>query len=243
MPIILEANNVSKRFGGLQANKDISIKVDEKSIYGLIGPNGAGKTTFLNCVLGTHVPEEGKIFFQGKEITGFKPYKIAQLGISRTFQIVKSMPRFTAMENVMIGGIFSNGQTRETAKKRAEEYLAFLDFPVSYDTLAMNLNTVQLKKLEIARALTANCKMLVLDEVAAGLTPSELNDITVLIHKVRDDLGVTIIIVEHLMKLIMDVCDKIAVLDFGKLIADGSTDDIINDKEVIKAYLGEEYIL
>lgn len=243
MPAIIDVKGVCKSFGGLKANKDITISVEEGSIYGLIGPNGAGKTTFLNCILGTLCPEEGKIFYNGTDITGYKPYRIAQLGISRTFQIVKSLPEFTAVENVMVGGIFANHQPRETARANALKNLEFVGFTQSTDTLAKNLNTVQLKKLELARALTSNCKVLILDEVAAGLTPSELNEITILIKKIRDSLGVTIIIVEHLMKLIMDVCDKIAVLYFGELLAEGIPNEIVADEKVIKAYLGDNYML
>jgi branched-chain amino acid transport system ATP-binding protein len=208
----------------------------------LIGPNGAGKTTFLNCILGVHAPEEGSVWFEGNNITGFKPFKVAQLGISRTFQIVKSMPQFTAVENVMIGGIFANRQHNYEARRNALGFLNYVNFPMPPETLAANLNTIQLKKLEMARALTAKCKVLVLDEVAAGLTPSELNDITKLILRIRDELGVTIIIVEHLMKLIMSVCDRIAVLYFGELLAEGEPREIVQNKEVVSAYLGEEYI-
>ncbi|GHS93568.1 ABC transporter ATP-binding protein [Synergistales bacterium] len=242
MTTIVETKNVSKRFGGLQANRDISVKVEEHCIYGLIGPNGAGKTTFLNCILGVHTPEEGSVWFEGNDITGFKPFKVAQLGIGRTFQIVKSMPQFTAAENVMIGGIFANRQNDHEARRNALDFLSYVNFPMPPETLAANLNTIQLKKLEMARALTAKCKVLVLDEVAAGLTPSELNDITKLILKIRDELGVTIIIVEHLMKLIMSVCDRIAVLYFGELLAEGEPKEIMRNKEVVSAYLGEEYI-
>ncbi len=243
MPNILELNSVSKSFGGLQANKNVTISVDEGSIYGLIGPNGAGKTTLLNCILGTHNPEQGSILYNGKSIKGLKPHKIAQLGICRTFQIVKSLPDFTAIENVMIGGIFANHQSREEAHGRALKNLEFVGFSQDPMTLARNLNTVQLKQLELARSLTANCKVLILDEVAAGLTPSELNDITTLIKKIRHSLNVTIIIVEHLMKLIMEVCDKIAVLYFGELLVEGIPKDIVANEKVIKAYLGDNYML
>ncbi len=243
MPNILELNSVSKSFGGLQANKNVTISVEEGSIYGLIGPNGAGKTTLLNCILGTHNPEQGTILYNGKNIKGLKPHKIAQLGICRTFQIVKSLPDFTAAQNVMVGGIFAGHQSSEEAQRRALENLEFVGFMQDPMTLARNLNTVQLKQIELARALTANCKVLILDEVAAGLTPSELNDITTLIKKVRKSLNVTIIIVEHLMKLIMEVCDKIAVLYFGELLAEGIPKDIVSNEKVIKAYLGDNYML
>ncbi|MEL7563437.1 MAG: ABC transporter ATP-binding protein [Dehalobacterium sp.] len=240
--MILETECVCKRFGGLQAVKDVSLQVEKGQIFGLIGPNGAGKTTFLNSIAGTYAPENGKVIFNGKDITGFKADKICHAGMARTYQIVRSFPQMTVLENVMVGGIFGGKLSSEAAVKKAAELLDFVEFPVGYDILAQNLNTIQLKRLEMARALATNCNLLLLDEVAAGLTPSELNDITVLIRKIRN-MGITIIIVEHLMKLIMDVCDRIAVLYFGEKLADGSPKEITENEKVIKAYLGENYML
>jgi len=240
--MILETECVCKRFGGLQAVKDVSLQVEKGQIFGLIGPNGAGKTTFLNSIAGTYAPENGKVIFNGKDITGFKADKICHAGMARTYQIVRSFPQMTVLENVMVGGIFGGKLSSEAAAKKAAELLDFVEFPVGHDILAQNLNTIQLKRLEMARALATNCNLLLLDEVAAGLTPSELNDITVLIRKIRN-MGITIIIVEHLMKLIMDVCDRIAVLYFGEKLADGSPKEITENEKVIKAYLGENYML
>lgn len=240
--MILETNCVCKRFGGLQAVKDVSLQVEKGQIFGLIGPNGAGKTTFLNSIAGTYAPESGKVIFDGTDITGFRADKICHAGIARTYQIVRSFPQMTVLENVMVGGIFGGGLKREEAEKKAVELLKFVDFPVAHDVLAQNLNTIQLKRLEMARALATDCKMILLDEVAAGLTPGELTDITMLIRKIRDR-GITIIIVEHLMKLIMDVCDRIAVLYFGEKLAEGTPKEIAENEKVIKAYLGENYML
>jgi len=242
MPI-LETRGVGKRFGGLKAVNDVSLNVEEGQIYGLIGPNGAGKTTLLNCLCGAYRPEEGQVLFHGEDITGKKPHIITNKGMSRTYQIVRSFPQMTALENVLVGGIFGANLSRLDARKKALEFMELVEFPADPDTLAMNLNTMQLKKLEIARALTSDCKLLLLDEVAAGLTPAELVDITALMRKMRDEMGITIIIVEHLMKLILDVCDHIAVLCFGELIAVGEPEKVMSDPQVQTAYLGENYML
>ncbi|ATW27870.1 ABC transporter ATP-binding protein [Candidatus Formimonas warabiya] len=240
--MILETEKVCKRFGGLQAVKEVSLQVEKGQIFGLIGPNGAGKTTFLNSIAGTYAPESGKVIFTGKDVTGYRADKICHAGMARTYQIVRSFPQMTVRENVMVGGIFGGKQSREKAARRAEELLDFVEFPLSHDLLAQNLNTIQLKRMEMARALATNCHLLLLDEVAAGLTPGELNDITALIRRIRD-MGITIIIVEHLMKLIMDVCDRISVLYFGEKLAEGTPEEITENEKVIKAYLGENYLL
>lgn len=240
---LLETQGATKRFGGLVAVNNVSLQVESGQIYGLIGPNGAGKTTFLNTISGTYVPEAGKIFFDGKDVTRTKPYAMCHQGMARTYQIVRSFPKMTVLENVLVGGVFGGKYSREQATHTAHTMLKFVDFPASCETLAEDLNTIQLKKLEMARALSTNCKLLLLDEVAAGLTPSELNDITLLIRKMRDEMGITIIIVEHLMKLIMDVCDRISVLYFGEKLAEGTPKEIAEDENVIKAYLGENYML
>ncbi len=240
--MILEAKSVSKRFGGLKAVNNISLQVNEGEIYGLIGPNGAGKTTFLNCVAGDYRPESGsKIIFQGKDITGSRPDLICQAGIARTYQIVRCFPKMTVLENVLVGAVFGNTSKLKNPIEKAKELLEYVEFPADHDVLAENLNTVQLKQLELARALSTDCSLLLLDEVAAGLTPSELNNITVLIRKIRDS-GVTIIIVEHLMRLIMSICDRIFVMNFGEKLNEGTPKDIMQCEKVASAYLGDNYI-
>lgn len=239
--IILEAKSVSKRFGGLKAVNNVSLDVREGEIYGLIGPNGAGKTTFLNCVAGDYRPESGNILFRGKNIAGLRPDTICREGIARTYQIVRFFPKMTVLENVMVGTIFGNKKTVKNPGREAGKFLDFVEFPVDHNVLAENLNTIQLKKLELARALSTNCDLLLLDEVAAGLTPGELNNIIALIRKIRDT-GITIIIVEHLMRLILKICDRIFVLNFGEKLTEGTPKDIASCDMVTKAYLGENYM-
>ncbi|UQZ90998.1 ABC transporter ATP-binding protein [Deltaproteobacteria bacterium Smac51] len=239
---ILETFNLSKHFGGLKAVDDVSIYVEEGDIFGLIGPNGAGKTTLQNTIAGTFPPTSGKVLFEGKDITGFKAHQVCHAGINRTFQIVRSFPRMTAMQNVVVGGIFGAGLTETQAIAKAKELLKFVEFPADPDTPANTLNTMQLKRVEMAKALASNCRLLFLDEVAAGLTPGELNDIIVLIRRIRDS-GVTILIVEHLMKLIMEVCNRLAVLCFGELIAMDVPSVVTSDEKVCKAYLGDSLVL
>lgn len=239
--MILEAKSVSKHFGGLKAVNEVSLKVNEGEIYGLIGPNGAGKTTFLNCVAGDYKPDGGKIYFMGKDITGLRADQICQEGIARTYQIVRFFPKMTVLENVMVGAIFGNRKGVKDPVQVAKKYLDYVEFPVAHDVLAENLNTMQLKLLELARALATDCRLLLLDELAAGLTPGELNNMTGLIRRIRDD-GRTIIIVEHLMRLIMNICDRIFVLNFGEKLNEGTPQEIMQCEKVAKAYLGENYM-
>lgn len=239
---ILETDKLCKHFGGLKAVNNVSIYVEEGDIFGLIGPNGAGKTTLQNVIAGTFPPTSGKVFFEGRNVTGFKPHQICHAGINRTYQIVRSFPRMTALENVMVSGVFGAGLSENKARDEALELLNFVEFPADPNTLANTLNTMQLKRIEMAKALAANCRLLFLDEVAAGLTPGELNDIIALMHRIRSR-GVTILIVEHLMKLIMEVCNRIAVLCFGELLAMDVPSAVTSNEEVRRAYLGDSLTL
>lgn len=238
--MLLKTEGVEKRFGGLVAVKDVSITVNKGEIFGLIGPNGAGKTTFLNCISGFYKPEKGKITFKEQEITGLSPTQLCHKGIARTFQIVRSFPKLSALDNVKVAVVYG-GKQHKSPEKHAKELMDFVGFTAAKDVIAENLNTMQLKRLELARALATNSELLLLDEVAAGLTPSELPDFIDLIKRIRDS-GVTIICIEHVMKFIMGVCDRIAVLNFGAKIAEGTVEEIINNPEVMKAYLGEENV-
>ena len=239
---ILVTEALSKHFGGLKAVNDVSIHVEEGDIFGLIGPNGAGKTTLQNVVAGTYPPTSGRVKYRGKDITGLKPHQICHAGITRTYQIVRSFPRLSALENVVVGAVFGAKLTDREARRKAFELLEFVEFPVDPNTAANALNTMQLKRVEMAKALATGCRLLFLDDVAAGLTPGELNDIIVLIRRISDN-GVTILIVEHLMKLIMDVCNRIAVLCFGELLAMDTPDVVTSDERVLKAYLGDSLLI
>jgi branched-chain amino acid transport system ATP-binding protein len=236
---LLVTKNVVKRFGGLTAVKEVSIEVKKGEIFGIIGPNGAGKTTFLNCVSGIYTPEEGEIIYKGENIKGLPSHVLCKKGIARTFQIVRSFHKMTALDNVKVAVIFGSDKVRDP-DERAKELLDYVNFPLPVDTLASNLNTVQLKYLELARALATDGELLLLDEVAAGLTPGELGDFIDLIRKIRDS-GVTVISIEHVMKFIMTICDRIAVIHYGEKIAEGTPEEIVNNKLVIEAYLGKEH--
>ena len=240
--MILETIGVVKNFGGLTAVDHVSLTVSEGEIFGLIGPNGAGKTTLLNVIAGVYKPNAGVVRFEGEEITGLSADKICRKGISRTFQISRPFPRMSALENVMVAVIFGNDRVVKDPAARAEEMLRIVEFSMPKEILAMNLNTAQLKRLDLARALASNPKLLLLDELAAGLTTGELAEVMALVQKIRD-MGITIVLVEHVMRVIMGVCDRIAVLHYGEKIAEGTPEEIAADNKVAEAYLGEKYIL
>jgi branched-chain amino acid transport system ATP-binding protein len=240
---LLELNGVTKRFGGLTAVNNVTFNVEAGSIFGLIGPNGAGKSTLLNCLAGLTTPNEGTIHFDGLNTTGFPADKMCHLGIGRTFQIPRPFPRMTAIENVTVSASFGGADLgRQSVNDRALEMLEYVAFPRPPQTPAGTLNAVQLKRLDLARALASKPKIVFLDEFAAGLTPSELHDIAKLLRQIRDD-GTTILMVEHVMRLIMDLCDTLSVLQFGELIAHGDAATVAQDERVREAYLGHNYML
>jgi branched-chain amino acid transport system ATP-binding protein len=243
MPAILEAKDITKRFGGLVAVNQVSLSVQEGEIVGLIGPNGAGKTTFLNCIAGTYKPNEGMVSFMGKKMTGYRADVLCRAGMSRTFQISQPFPKLTALENAMVSTIFGNQRSNLFEPEIwARQMLDYVEFPMPPETLAQNLNTVELKRLDLARALASQPKLLLLDELAAGLATGELDELMEVIRKIRDS-GVTILMVEHIMKVIMGLCDRITVIQYGSTIASGTPEQVSSDPKVTEAYLGEDYML
>lgn len=238
--LILDTKKVTKQFGGLTAVNQISMQVEEGQIYGLIGPNGAGKSTFINSIVGRFPPTKGTVYFNGEDTTGLPAEKMCHKGMARTFQIPRPFPQLTVLENVKVGAIFGAVEkTSVSANERAKEMLEFVDFTLPINTPADRLNAVQLKRIDLARALACKPKLLLLDELASGLTPGELDSIMSLILKIRDQ-GISIIAVEHIMRVIKGICDDVMVIEYGTTIATGTPDEVLNNPDVIKAYLGEE---
>jgi branched-chain amino acid transport system ATP-binding protein len=236
---ILELKKVRKSFGGIMAVESFSLDVEEGEIVGLIGPNGAGKSTLFNCVAGVFPPTAGEILFRGEKINNQKPWDLCRKGLARTFQIVKPFASRTVLYNVMVGA-FTTTDKRAEAELRSMEVLRHLHMEDCKDMRAGNLTIADRKRLEIAKALATRPRLLLLDEVMAGLRPTEVDEMVAIIKRLRD-AGMTIFVIEHIMRAIMALSDRIAVLHFGTKIAEGSPQEVAHDERVIKAYLGEEY--
>jgi len=260
MAAILDVDNLSMVFGGLRAVDSLSMKIDEGEIVALIGPNGAGKTTFFNCITGVYTPTEGDVYIQApnaksrKSIKGLKPNKITEKGLARTFQNIRLFSNMSVLENVMIGhhhrlnsevfgAVFRDKKTVEEEQKVVHdsyEILKKIGLEAHVNDLAKNLPYGAQRRLEIARAMGTDPFLLLLDEPAAGMNPQETKDLVDLILRIRDEENISILLIEHDMSLVMNLSERIYVVDYGKLIASGKPEEIKNNKEVIKAYLGED---
>ena len=243
METLLEGKNVTVFFGGLAAVKDVDFDVRQGEILGLIGPNGAGKTTLLNLISGVYPLTKGEIAFKGEKINGLATHAIAGKGISRTFQVVKPFPGMTVHENVAVGAMYGRSDHRALVKEamqRALEIMEFVDLAKVKDKRVDEVTLANRKRIELGRGLAMRPHLLLLDEVMAGLNPTEVDSIMELIRKIRDS-GVTILVIEHVMKAIMGLCDRVLVLHHGQRIALQTPREIVNNEQVIKAYLGERY--
>ncbi|MGQ9788789.1 MAG: ABC transporter ATP-binding protein [Candidatus Hadarchaeaceae archaeon] len=236
---LLETSELSKTFGGITALNKVNFEIKKGEIVGLIGPNGAGKTTFINVVSGFLKPDRGKILFKGKNITGWAPHKICRLGVARTFQIVKPFSNFTVEESVLIGTLNKHFdfETKDFIKNTLE-YFGLYELR---SKLCKELNITQLKKLELARAMATVPELLFLDEPGSGLNPSEISKFMKLVKDINQKKKVTILIIEHVMPIIMNLCKKIYVLHYGEIIAKGNPKNISKNEKVIEAYLGEKW--
>jgi branched-chain amino acid transport system ATP-binding protein len=242
MTALLEVTSVSKRFGGLQAVSDVSFTIRESEILGLIGPNGAGKTTLFNIVNGVYNPDKGKITFGDKDITGLSPNKVVKLGLARTHQIVKPLNGMSVLENVTVGACFGRESLGlHAAREAALKVLKQVGLGERASSPARSLTLAGKKRLEVARALAAQPRLLLLDEVLAGLNPTEVAQMIDLIRKIRDT-GVSVFMIEHVMQAIMKLSDRILVLNFGQKLAEGSPMEVAGDPQVIEAYLGDSEI-
>jgi branched-chain amino acid transport system ATP-binding protein len=241
MTALLETRAVTQRFSGLVANSGVSISVGRGEIVGLIGPNGAGKSTLFNLIAGVFPPTEGAIWFDGHDVTRLPAAERCRRGVGRTFQVVKSFETMTVIDNVIVGSLVRSMHMRE-ARRKAQEVLEFTGLAARADVLASDLVPAEKRRLEVARALATSPKLLLLDEVLTGLTPAEAQTGVELVRRVRDT-GVTVLMVEHVMEIVMPLVDRAIVLDLGKVLVEGKPADIVRNPKVISAYLGDRHAI
>jgi branched-chain amino acid transport system ATP-binding protein len=237
---LLEVIDLTKDFGGVTANNNISLEIEKREIIGLIGPNGAGKTTLFNCIVGYHKPDKGEILFKDKNVTGLKPFQTNREGIGRTFQIMSISGDLTVVENVMIGS-FCKDSDRQIAKQEASEILNLLELKEDSEAYLTELPIAIRKRVGLAMALATKPELLMLDEVASGLNPKETEEMVALLQKIHKTKDLTLFLTEHVMEVVMPISHRVIVLDGGEKIAEGKPQDIVNNEQVIKAYLGEKY--
>ena len=238
--MILEVKNLLKAFGGLVAIRDLNLAINKGEIVGLIGPNGSGKTTLFNLISGVLKPDKGEISFEGRDITGLKPHRVCQGGIARTFQLTKPFMQMTTLQNVMIGRTHGSEPVRSMrqAEEECERILEFVGLGGKRSSLVATFGLVDRKRVEIARALATKPRLLLLDETMAGLNPSEMEDALRLVKAIGDS-GITLIVVEHVMKVILDISSRLMVLNYGEKIAEGTPKEVVRNEKVVEAYLGE----
>lgn len=238
--MLLEVNNLVKQFGGVVANAGISLELEQGEILGLIGPNGAGKTTLFNCIVGYYKPTSGRVSFDGEDITGWPAHRVAKMGIARTFQGMRIMPLLNVEENVMVGA-FCGTNDRQIAKREAQEILELVELTREAHAYPTELPIATQKRIELARALATKPKLLMLDEVAAGLNPLETKEIIQTLHRIKKDKNLTLFLTEHVMEFIMTISERVIVIAAGTKIAEGSPEEVAEEERVIEAYLGERY--
>ena len=242
--IILTIKSLSKHFGALKAVDEVSFEVKRGEILGLIGPNGAGKTTIANVVTGTYPKTSGSVIFEDTDISNLKPYQIARKGLTRTFQVVKPLIGMTVEENVLVGSLYGRDKRNtdmKNASKRAREIIKLVGLESKKDSLVSDITLPDLKKMEFARVLAMEPEVLFLDEVMAGLNPAEVEEASILVKRVRREKELTIVYIEHIMKAVMGISDRIVVLHHGRKIVEGTPQEVVNNSAVIEAYLGKRY--